>query len=112
MPESSLTEEAAITPGGNVLAASTRVTHPDIHSSMELLVERDKSALIDGGQWMSLFVLFLAARVLCARDRRMKKVQSLPFRGVLSSHSRMSISASGTSRSRQQAPFPGRLTRP
>lgn len=125
MPESSLTEEAVITPDGNVLAASARVTigvdvtgmpgrmagqlnlfhpsisrpedlgshgkdekgssptrgvivhahmhvdddpmfseRPDMHSSMELLVEQDKSALIDGDRWMSLFILLLAAHIL------------------------------------------------
>ena len=37
---------------------------PDMHSSMELLVEQDKSALIDGDQWMSLFILLLTAHIL------------------------------------------------
>jgi hypothetical protein len=36
----------------------------DIHSSMKLLVEQDKSALIDGDPWMILFILVLAARIL------------------------------------------------
>ena len=37
------------------------IRHAGMHSSMELLVERDKSAPIDGGQWMSPFILLLAA---------------------------------------------------
>jgi len=119
MPESSLTEEAAITPDGNVPAASARATigvdatgipsrmapargmiidahvndypafggRADIHPLTEFQVERDTPLLIHGGQ----SVLFLPR--------------------VLSSHTRMSISKSGTSRPRPQAPFPGRFTR-
>ena len=52
MPESALTEEAAITADRNVLAALAGVrTHLRPWSCWP----RDKSALIDGGQWMSPF---------------------------------------------------------
>jgi hypothetical protein len=87
MPESSLTEEAAITTGGNVLAA-----RPDMHSSMALLVERNRSAPIDGDQRISLSPSSSRLPTYSEPEPADGRGSIPPFRWVLSRHTRMSIS--------------------